>query len=468
MLKVSTSKPKIGLLPFYFELYDKVLPHVRPKIDAFYQTIANSLEERGLVVIKSAVCRVRTEFDHAMDNFLQAGVDALVTLHLAYSPSLEAADALVRTKLPIIILDTTPAYSFGPSQNPEELMYNHGIHGVQDLCNLLIRRGKSFYIEAGHWEKSDVLDRVALWARAALLATAIRTANVGLIGKPFEGMADLLVSPDLLRSSIGIKTVETTFTALATLLPSENDPEVEDEIKADYSTFLLKTVDHQAHRTTIRACLAVRRWMEKEQLSAFTFNYREINQSTGFPTAPFLEASKAMARGMGYAGEGDILTAALVGALASQYPATTFAEMFCPDWENNCVFISHMGEMNFQLADSKPTLVKKEMPWVDAESPVMAVGRFRKGEAVLVNLAPGADENFTLILAPVAMLEIEGEDRMTDLVRGWMRPKMPLADFLTDFSYLGGTHHSALVYDADIDNLIRFGELMGWRTALLE
>jgi len=461
------TKASIGLLPLYLELYDRVLPGARPRMDAFYETIASEFRNRGLDVVASPVCRIRPEFDHAVDTFVEAGVDAIVTLHLAYSPSLESADVLSRVRLPIIVLDTTPAETYGPRQDPEELMYNHGIHGVQDLCNLLTRRGKSFRVEAGHWEKSDVLDRVATWAEAASLAAAMRNARVGLIGRPFEGMGDFAVSPDILRGAIGPQTVETDFAALAALLPAENDPKVEAEMEADRAVFLVQDLDAHAHLSTTRACLAVRRWMERERLTAFTFNFSQIKRSAGFPTAPFLEASKAMARGQGFAGEGDILTAALVGALASKYPDTTFTEMFCPDWENETVFLSHMGELNPRLADGKPVLLRKEMPWVEGESPVLAVGRLRGGEAVLANLAPGPNETFTLVLAPVEMLSVEGEDRMADSVRGWMRPKTPLKDFLADFSYLGGTHHSALVYGAETDDLLRFGELMGWRTALL-
>ena len=50
-------------------------------------------------------------------------------------------------------------------------------------------------------------------------------------------------------------------------------------------------------------------------------------------TMPFLEISKAMSRGIGYAGEGDLLTAALVGALLAAWPRTTFTEIFCADWK---------------------------------------------------------------------------------------------------------------------------------------
>ena len=42
-----------------------------------------------------------------------------------------------------------------------------------------------------------------------------------------------------------------------------------------------------------------------------------------------------MARGIGYAGEGDLFTASLVSSLLSVFPETSFSEMFCPDWAGN-------------------------------------------------------------------------------------------------------------------------------------
>jgi L-arabinose isomerase len=411
---------------------------------------------------------LKNEFASAAKSFEDAGVDAVVTLHLAYSPSLESADALAGTELPIIVLDTTPTFGYSPKQNPEELMYNHGIHGVQDMCNVLIRRGKDFVIEAGHWEKSDVLDRTAAWARAASVAKKMKTARVGLIGKPFAGMGDFAVPQDVLRSTIGVEAVQADFAALSSFLPGENDKEVEAEIASDRAKFAAEGVDPGRHRTTTRACLAVRRWIEREKLTAFTFNFGNINRSTGMPTAPFLEASKAMSRGLGYAGEGDVLTASLVGALASAYPETTFTEMFCPDWEGGSIFLSHMGEVNVNLVDGKPVLVGSDMPWVDADPPVFAIGRFRGGKAVFVNLAPGPENTYTLILAPIEMLDVQGEDRMSDSIRGWFRPGMPVAEFLTEYSLLGGTHHAALVYGDVFDDLARFGRMMNWDIAVVE
>ena len=82
------NKLKIGLLPFYLELYDKSMPEKRRKAEKFYKVITTELEKRQMEVITSQVCRLANEFDSAVKLFEEAKVDAIVTLHLAYSPLL--------------------------------------------------------------------------------------------------------------------------------------------------------------------------------------------------------------------------------------------------------------------------------------------------------------------------------------------------------------------------------------------
>jgi len=461
------TNPRIGLLPLYLELYDKAMPEVRSRIDDFHKMIARELAARGLEVTTCPVCCIGPEFAAAIRSFETANADAIVTLHLAYSPSLESAPTLAATALPIIVLDTTPGYAFGPRNDPGELMYNHGIHGVQDLCNVLRRHRKPFQIEAGHWQRSDVLDRVAAWAHAAALATRMRNARVGRIGEAFPGMGDFTVPQEVLKATIGVETVACDLAMLRNLLPAENDAEVASEMASDLTSFATADLDSEAHLQTTRACLAVRKWIERERLTAFTFNFLTFDRASGIPTPPFLEASKALARGIGYAGEGDVLTAALVGVLASAFPDTSFTEIFCPDWADNRIFLSHMGEMNVGLAADTPRLKQMHFPWTDAQNPVLAVGRFRAGPAALVNLAPGPDDTYALIVAPVMMLDVTGPDQMSEMVHGWFRPEMPIADFIAEYSRAAGTHHSALVYGDAADRILRFGQIMDWNVIRL-
>ncbi len=99
-----------------------------------------------------------------------------------------------------------------------------------------------------------------------------------------------------------------------------------------------------------------------------------MKKAAGHVTVPFLEASKAMARGTGYAGEGDVLTALLVAAVAAGFPETTFTEMFCPDWENGTVFLSHMGEVNWRLLDGRGRLGEMDYGYSATDNPVRVTG----------------------------------------------------------------------------------------------
>ncbi len=460
-------KPKVGLLPLYLELYDKNLPECRVSAEKFLKIIIKHLQNQGIEVVAAPICRLKKEFAGAVKFFEETRVDAMVTLHLAYSPSLESAGILAATKIPIIILDTTPDFDFGPGQSPAAIMSNHGIHGVQDLCNLLVRIGKQFFLESGHWEKSDVLDRITGWAYSARLVSRIRQARVGQLGSYFEGMGDFALPREILHSSLGIETVIADPGVLQSLLPADNAPEVNAEVSADRKKFKVKGVGPEVLRRANVAGLAVRRWINKENLSAFTFNFLTAEKEFRFPVLPFLEAAKAMARGIGYAGEGDVLTAALVGTLITVYPETSFVEMFCPDWKHNTIFLSHMGEMNLNLVEGKPRLVKMNFPFTGNKVQMKVAGRFKPGWASLVNLAPGPKDNYTLLIAPVQVLPVKGKDRMAETVHGWIKPSKDIAEFLADYSYHGGTHHLAMVYGKVSEEIVRFGRLMGWETVII-
>jgi L-arabinose isomerase len=215
-----------------------------------------------------------------------------------------------------------------------------------------------------------------------------------------------------------------------------------------------------------RTGLAVQKWVDREELGAFTVNFLDVNRGSGIPTVPFLQASKLMAAGVGYAGEGDVLTASLVAALAAVYPQTSFTEMFCPDWQNGSIYLSHMGEINYLLVSGKPRLYEMDYRWSEADNPVYVAGRFRAGPFLLVNLAP-LQSGFRLIVAPATMLDVGGKDRMERSIRGWFKPSVPMPEFLSRYSTLGGTHHLAMCYGADASVIESFGRMMGWETELI-
>lgn len=462
--------PKVGLLPMYVELYDLTCAEIRPDIDAFHKKVSNALTEKGLEVVNVPVCRLAKEFEAAVREFEAQDVDAIVTVHLAYSPSLESEKALAGTKLPIIVLDTTPDYTYDQHTDPAALMLNHGIHGVQDMCNLLIRNGKKFTVFAGHMEHSDVVSKVANAAKAAQVAHEMRRARVGLVGDPFAGMGDFRVPFKKMKDDFGLETVKYDFKKGAKRHEEITQADIDAEYAADCEKFEVDpALTREVYDRTARTALAVRKWVEEENLTAFSINFLETDGSpAGLPVMPFTECCRAMENGIGYAGEGDVLTAALTGALLTAFPETTFTEMFCPDWEHDSVFLSHMGEYNFAIADGKPLLQEKPFPFTSAENPTVAYKTMKGGKAVYLNLAPFGNGEYTLTVAPGEMLPIYGENKQAAATNGWFKPAVPLPEFLARFSQVGATHHSVLVYGDVLETLLPLADYLGCKLEVIK
>ena len=458
---------KIGLLPLYIKLYDETSPEVRPRMEAFYQRVADSFLQNHIAVVTSDFCRVKEEFDAAVAKFEGAEVDAIVTLHIAYSPSLESIDALTNTKLPLVVLDTTETLEFGPMQDPGEVMFNHGIHGVMDMCSMLRRRGKEFAIVAGHYLESDCIERACGYVKAAAAAAALKKAKVGLIGGAFAGMGDFAVPPEELQSRFGICLETIDPIRLEEISGAITREEIREALqsqkeKYDFAPGLVE----EEYEDSIRSCLALRKYIRENAYTAFSVNFLSVGKGKGIASMPFLECCEAMERGIGYAGEGDGLTAAFTGALLSVYPETSFVEIFCPDWKNDLLYLSHMGEVNYGIADCKPVICRAETNFTPGNTPYMGYTRMKAGQGVYVNICRDRDD-YRMFIAQAEMQDCP-QDHFPNNMRGWMKPaNLTTAQFLEAHSQVGATHHSIFVYGAKAEELAYFGKLLNMKTKIV-
>jgi L-arabinose isomerase len=456
-------RPLVGLLPCYLKLYDGLLPALRDGFAGFLDKIATALEARGVGVRTAPICCVADEFNDAVQQLEEAGVDALMSVHLAYSPSLEAVDAVCRTRLPLILLDTTMDADFGIGVSPDRIMFNHGVHGVMDFASILRRRKRPFEIVAGHVDDTAMLDSAAGLARSASAAAGLRGGRLLRIGEAFAGMGDFAVTEEVLAARLGLEVRQAGLDALDAAIGEVSDEAVAREIAEDRERYACE-IAHEAHERSVRVGLGLRLLLEEGGFSGFSINFQLFDRANRpASTMPFLEISKAMARGIGYAGEGDVLTAGLVGALARAFGEVTFTEVFCPDWSGDSLFLSHMGEISPSVAGDLPRLFSKPLFSGGSLDPAMLTCAVRPGPALFVNLAPGPDDTFSLIVASVEVLAEDAslDPAMREVVRAWVRPQVGVKRFLEAYSRAGGTHHSALVLGDRADAIAAFGRMCG-------
>lgn len=442
---------KIGLLPLYITLYDTIDKSYRNRLEPFYDKVSQMLADRGIEVVKSGFCMEKEDFKNAVSLFEQENCDAIVTLHMAYSPSLKSAEYFKDTNLPIIICDATETFDFSDKQSPDEIMYCHGIHGVMDMCNLLKKNKKPYAIAAGHIENSDVVDRMAGFVKAAKCAKALYNSKVGSIGGYFDGMGDFRVDDDRLYDMFGVEVIYPDKGEISELAKSVTEQEIEAEKEKNKKDFkFCGEFNDEIYNNSVKADLTLKKWIQKRNLQAFTINFRSVGE---LPTMPFNGVCRAMSEQVGYAGEGDKLTALFTGALLQGYKETSFIEIFCPDWKHDALFISHMGEMNYNVADGKPEFFEKAFPY-DSPNPIAGAAAFKPGKAVFLNIYED-DKGFNAFIAPVEVLQ-ETTDNFIKNIRGWLKFSKPIRDVLEKISECGATHHSILVYGASVEEMTFF------------
>ena len=458
-------KVKIGFLPLYIELYDDFSKHLRPGVEAFCNSVKSALEKEGADLVAADICRIRSEFETAIREFEAADVDAIVSLHLAYSPSLESAEVIAGTRLPLIVLDTTRDYCFDFNVATGSTSYNHGIHGVQDFCNLMKRLGKDYSIFAGHYLNSDVVKRVVDAARAVKATRAFSGMKVGRIGGSFEGMGDFCVSSETAKR-LGVSVIDCDGDRLVELRDTITDKDVRSEYDADCKDHGC-TIPYENYAEPQRTSLAVRKWIREEKLSAFTMNFRMAGKMKGLDTVPFAEACKEMAQGVGYAGEGDAINAALVGALMSAFDEVNFVEMFCPDWKNDTVYFNHMGECNANLMENR-FMITKKFAFSDIADPTYMLGQMKAGRGCVLNMLPNAEGWFDVVIVEGEMMQLpEKIENFPITINGWFKPNVTVSKLLERYSEAGGTHHSSFVYGADASSLVLFAKSMGMKYTVI-
>ena len=138
--------------------------------------------------------------------------------------------------------------------------------------------------------------------------------------------------------------------------------------------------------------LALRGMVSDQRLDALTYQFMAFGDDERTPDAAFVAASRLMAEGIGFGGEGDLIAAAATAFFNWLNPPASFSEIFTIDFAGNSLFMSHMGEANVAMArrDRKVPLVARPTPITRTRDRQLAlVTSFEPGPATLVALTLG-------------------------------------------------------------------------------
>jgi len=446
----SSIKPRVGLLALTLELYEKLLPDLRWRRERWLrEKVLPALAAEADVQFDRAVFRAE-DVRAAVAAFETAGVDCLLVVCLTYSPSQIALGALSRTRLPILLWNVQELLAVGDDFDGPKMIDNHGVHGTQDLSSVLVRSGVPFEYVTSHPSDRGGLTALFDFFTAAAAVAGLRRARLGLLGYPFPGMGDFAVDTTHLAASLGCQW--TSLSVEDYVLRSAAAPaDAVDRLKQEYCRLYDVAADLTGEDldATARCELALRGLVGDHRLDALSYQFMAFGEDDRTVTLPFVAASRLMAEGVGFAGEGDLVGAAgtwLVNRL--QGPAS-FSEVFTIDFAGNALFMSHMGEANVAMArdDRKVPLVARPFPITRTRGRQLAlVTSFEPGPATLVALVQGPWQRWRLIASRMRIADYGPLENMPVPHCKLAVEQGDVREWLTAYAKVGGPHHNAVCF----------------------
>jgi L-arabinose isomerase len=440
-------RPKVGLLALTLELYETLAPDVRRQREQWVRRQLLPVLERSADVLFDGAVYRREDVETTLRGFEVAGAEAVLVLLLTYSPSQITLHALRSTRLPIVVWNTQELLAVDQEFSADAMLANHGVHGTQDLANVLLRSGVPFHYVTSHIGDANGLQELHDFFAAAAAVASLRHCRVGLMGYAFPGMGDFAVDTTHLAATLGCCWESLSVAEYNRRAADATQQEVEllqEEYRQSYA--LASDLTESDLAATARAELSLRSIVADRRLDAVSYQFMAFGEDEHTETLPFVAASRMMGDGLGFAGEGDLVGAVCARFLNCLCGPASFSEIFTIDFAGNAVLLSHMGEASVALARKN-----RRIPLVARETPItrtrgrqlLLVVSFEPGPATLCALALGPKGRWRLIVSRMTVEDF-GPLPALRVPHCKVRSEQNVRDWLTAYARAGGPHHHAI------------------------
>ncbi|MEL7835074.1 L-fucose/L-arabinose isomerase family protein [Fodinibius sp. Rm-B-1B1-1] len=443
---IEQRKPRIGLLGIMQELYDDDIPGITEHQEKYAQEVCEQLSDVAEWDFPGAA-RNREDIEEILGDFNHKNLDGVMIVMLTYGPAMRTVRALQKNNLPLLLANIQPVSEVTTDWDMDDLTYNQGIHGAQDMANAILRTcGDNFEVISADWKSDEFEDYVGDWAHAAQAASELRQMKIASIGK-MHGMGDTLSDEAAFTRIIGPEVNREYMGQVFRNMESVSKEEVESQMAIERDRFDVDDdMPDENFRYAVRMYLGFKKFLEDGNYRGFSAHFDTFKGDGRFEQINMLAASNLMAEGYGYAAEGDTNTASMVAAGHILDEDAHFTEMYAMDFKRESMLMSHMGEGNWKVArkDEPVRLANRELGIGDLNNPPTTVFRVEPGPATIVSLVHIEGEEFRLVTAQGEVLDSKKYPTI-EMPYFHFKPDSGLRACNDAWLKAGGTHHQTLL-----------------------
>jgi L-arabinose isomerase len=462
----------VGLFGIGLDTYWPQFPGLRDKLVGFTSQVARQLETCGVRVINLGLIDSPEKSLAAGHDFRKADVDLIFLLVTTYALSSTVLPAVRRAKVPVIILNLSPApaidyVAFNRLGDRTKMTGEWLAHcqacPVPEIANVFNRCGIPFFQVTGMLENDPVTwAEIRDWIDAARVAHIMEHNRMGVMGNYYGGMLDIYSDLTQQCAYFGGHIEILEVEELAALRRDVSEKDLKRRVSEFRSSFDVQPdCSSDELERSARTSVALDRLVELHSLGSLAYYHKGagIRENEDAISSIILGTSLLTARGIPVAGEYEIKNAQAMKIMDSFGAGGSFTEYYAVDYKDDVVLMGHDGPSHITIGEGKTKVRPLEVYHGKVGRGLSVEMSVKHGPVTLLSVVQTVDGTLKLLVA-------EGESVAGPILEigntnSRYRFSLGVRRFLTEWNAQGPAHHCAVGIGHIAGRVNKLGALLG-------
>ena len=352
---------------------------------------------------------------------------------------------------------------------------NQSAHGDREFGFIMTRMRINRKVVVGHWQDNESLEKINTWTRAAAGWHDWQGARFVRFGDNMRYVA--VTEGDKVEAEIKFGYAVNTCGVgdLVEVINQVTEAQVDALVEEYAATYTLMPTlvkggsQHNSLREAAKIEIGIETFMEAGNYKGFTDTFEDLH---GMVQLPGIAAQRLMAKGYGFAGEGDWKTAALVRAMKVMGSGLKGGNSFMEDYtyhfnpDNRMVLGAHMLEICESIAEGKPSCEIHPLGIGGKADPVRLVFNSAPGLALNASVIDMGNRFRMLVNEVIAVNPLQSLPKLP-VARVLWKPYPNMHIGCAAWILAGGAHHTCYSQNLTAEHLQDFAEMAGIEFVLI-
>jgi len=468
----SDSQLKVGLFGIGLDTYWEQFPGLRDRLVGFTEQVAGKLESSRVKVVNLGLVDTPEKSLAAGHEFRKADVD-LIFLHVTtYALSSTVLPAVRRAKVPVIILNLSPAAAIDyerfnrlgdrAKMTGEWLAFCQACP-VPEIANVFNRCRIPFFQVTGTLDDDPIAwTEISDWIEAARVARVMEHNRLGVMGHYYGGMLDIYSDLTQQCAYFGGHIEILEVEELAALRRDVSSADVNRKVAEFRSAFDIQPdCSEDELLRAARTSVALDRLVDRHNLGSLAYYHKGVGSADNEDTigSIILGTSLLTARGVPVAGEYEIKNVQAMKILDTFGVGGSFTEYYAVDYNDDVLLMGHDGPGHVAIAQGKTKVRPLEVYHGKVGHGLSVEMSVKHGPVTLLSVVQTVDGKLKFLTA-------EGESvsgPILEIGNTNSRYKFALGarSFLNEWNAHGPAHHCAVGVGHVSGKLKKLAALLG-------